>query len=130
MGKHQRISSEIDEIKVSLAGGTNAKEDLLNKISKLEDVKAGLQKEITQLNNKINAENENIEGLQEGLKKTETTQGSLGREMRECEGRLAQVQDEKADKDAQIKQMKRNVFTKRSLSTNSTRRRKPLMKAS
>merc|ERR1712079_406998 len=67
--KHQRISSEIDEIKVSLAGGTNAKEDLLNKISKLEDVKAGLQEEITQLNNKINAENENIEGLQEALRR-------------------------------------------------------------
>merc|ERR1712226_1502137 len=38
--------------------------------------------------------------------KTEANQGSLGREMRECENRLSQVQDEKADKDAQIKQMK------------------------
>merc|ERR1712198_236328 len=104
--KHARITGEVDEIKVSLAGGTNAKEDLLNKIAKLEDVKAGLQKEITQLNNKINAENENIEGLQEGLKKTETSQGSLSREMRECESKLSQVQNEKADKDAQIKQMK------------------------
>merc|ERR1712158_233225 len=45
-------------------------------------------------------------GLQEALKKTEASQGSLGREMRECESRLAQIQDEKADKDAQIKQMK------------------------
>ena len=31
---------------MSLAGGTNAKEDLLAKISKLEDIKGGLQKEI------------------------------------------------------------------------------------
>merc|ERR1711923_333103 len=29
--KHARLTSEVDEIKVSLAGGTNAKEDLLNK---------------------------------------------------------------------------------------------------
>merc|ERR1719489_405753 len=104
--KHAQLSSEVDEIKVSLAGGTNAKEDLLNKIAKLEDIKGGLQKEINALNKKINEENENIEGLQESLKKTEASQGSLGREMRECESRLAQVQDEKADKDAQIKQMK------------------------
>merc|ERR1719378_1804880 len=75
-------------------------------IQKLDDIKAGLQKEINVLNNKINTENENIEALQEGLKKTETNQGALGREMRECESRLAQIQDEKADKDAQIKQMK------------------------
>merc|ERR1712088_1299016 len=104
--KHAQLTSEVDEIKVSLAGGTNAKEDLLSKISKLEDIKGGLQKEINALNTKINQENETIEGLQESLKKTEASQGSLGREMRECESRLAQVQDEKADKDAQIKQMK------------------------
>merc|ERR1712079_23545 len=111
---------------VSLAGGTNAKEDLLNKISKLEDVKAGLQKEITQLNNKINAENENIEGLQEGLKKTETTQGSLGREMRECEGRLAQVQDDKADKDAQIKQMKEECLHQEELINKLNKEKKTI----
>merc|ERR1712054_31343 len=124
--KHQRISSELDEIKVSLAGGTNAKEDLLNKIAKLEDVKAGLQKEITQLNNKINAENENIEGLQEGLKKTETSQGSLSREMRECEGRLAQVQDEKADKDAQIKQMKEECLHQEELINKLNKEKKTI----
>ena len=52
------------------------------------------------MNAKINGENEQIEALQESLKKTEANQGSLGREMRECENRLSQVQDEKADKDA------------------------------
>merc|ERR1712066_516238 len=83
-----------------------AKDDLVQKINKLEEIKAGLQKEITALNTKINNENENCENISEGLKKTEASQSSLGREMRECESRLAQVQDEKADKDAQIKQMK------------------------
>jgi len=104
--KHARLTTEVDEIKVSLAGGTNAKQDLLDKITKLEDIKSGLQKEINMLNQKIANENENIEGLSEALKKTESTQSALGREMRECETRLAQIQDEKADKDAQIKQMK------------------------
>merc|ERR1719382_2230746 len=44
--KHAQLTSELDEIKVSLAGGTNAKEDLLSKIAKLEDIKGGLQKEV------------------------------------------------------------------------------------
>ena len=52
--KHGRITSEVDEIKVSLAGGLNAKDDLLQKIAKLDDIKAGLVKEINVLNNKIN----------------------------------------------------------------------------
>merc|ERR1719410_3256852 len=95
--KHARITSEVDEIKVSLSGGLNAKEDLLNKIQKLDDIKAGLQKEINALNTKISTENENIEALQEGLKKTESNQSSLGREMRECESRLAQIKQMKEE---------------------------------
>merc|ERR1711881_466052 len=104
--KHDKLTAEVDEIKVSLAGGTNAKEDLINKINKLEEMRAGLEKDISSLKTKINAENEAIESLEEALKKTEANQGALGREMRECETRLSQIQDEKADKDAQIKQMK------------------------
>merc|ERR1719400_1069467 len=76
--KHGRITSEVDEIKVSLAGGMNAKDDLLNKIGKLDDIKSGLMKEVNVLNGKINTENENIDALSEGLKKTESTQSSLG----------------------------------------------------
>ena len=57
-----------------------------------QDIRGGLQKEINALNQKINGENEQIEALQESLKKTEANQGALGREMRECENRLSQVQ--------------------------------------
>jgi len=124
--KHAQLTSEVDEIKVSLAGGTNAKEDLLAKISKLEDIKGGLQKEINVLNNKINAEKETIEGLEESLKKTEASQGSLGREMRECESRLAQVQDEKADKDAQIKQMKEECLHQEELINKLNKEKKAI----
>ena len=124
--KHAQLTSEVDEIKVSLAGGTNAKEDLLSKIAKLEDIKGGLQKEINALNTKINQENEQIENLQEALKKTEASQGSLGREMRECESRLAQVQDEKADKDAQIKQMKEECLHQEELINKLNKEKKSI----
>merc|ERR1719270_1460780 len=124
--KHAQLTSEVDEIKVSLAGGTNAKEDLLSKIAKLEDIKGGLQKEINVLNTKINNENEQIEGLQEALKKTEASQGSLGREMRECESRLSQVQDEKADKDAQIKQMKEECLHQEELINKLNKEKKAI----
>merc|ERR1712168_1060218 len=124
--KHDKITAEVDEIRVSLAGGTNAKEDLLNKISKLEDIKGGLQKEINILNQKISGEEEVIDNLQEGLKKTETNQSSLGREMRECESRLAQVQDEKADKDAQIKQMKEECLHQEDLINKLNKEKKSI----
>merc|ERR1719192_11112 len=98
--KHGRITAELDEIKVSLAGGTNAKDELLNKISKLEDAKSALQKEVNLKNKRITEEKENCENLVEGLKKTEATQGQLGREMRECENRLSMIKNATADKEA------------------------------
>merc|ERR1712045_5393 len=65
-------------------------------------------------------------GLQEALKKTEASQGSLGREMRECESRLAQVQDEKADKDAQIKQMKEECLHQEELINKLNKEKKSI----
>merc|ERR1719431_762453 len=124
--KHEKLTSEVEEIRVSLAGGTNAKEDLINKINKLEDIKGSLQKEINVLNNKVANEEEVIESLQEGLKKTETNQGSLGREMRESESKLAQVQDEKADKDAQIKQMKEECLHQEELINKLNKEKKTI----
>merc|ERR1712123_108294 len=124
--KHARITSEVDEIKVSLQGGTNAKEDLLNKITKLEDIKAGLKKEVNVLHTKVTGEEEVIDGLDDGLKKTETNQSSLGKEMRECENRLGQVQDEKADKDAQIKQMKEECLHQEELINKLNKEKKTI----
>merc|ERR1712183_692693 len=107
--KNKRLTDEVNEIQESLRGGSNAKQDLLDKINKLEEIKAGLQKEINLFNTRVNAEMENIENLEQGLQKVEANQSGLAKTMRECEARLAQVQDEKQDKDAQIKQMKEEI---------------------
>merc|ERR1711892_535737 len=67
-----------------------------------------------------------IDGLDDGLKKTETNQSSLGKEMRDCENRLGQVQDEKADKDAQIKQMKEECLHQEELINKLNKEKKTI----
>ena len=124
--KHGRITAELDEIKDSLAGGTNAKDDILNKITKMEDAKAALQKEINLLNKRIADEKENIENLTEGLKKTEATQGQLGREMRECDNKLSMIKNATADKEAQIKQMKEECLHQEELCAKLNREKKSI----
>merc|ERR1719495_3131555 len=127
--KHARLTTDVDEIRVSLAGGTNAKQDLLDKISKLEDIKAGLQKEINMLKQRITAEQENIEALNEALKKTEASQGTLGKEMRDCESKLSQVQTEKGNKDAQIKQMKEECLHQEELINKLNKEKKTIIES-
>merc|ERR1719435_17719 len=124
--KHARITGEVDELKVSLAGGTNAKDDILNKITKIEDAKSALQKEINLLNKRIADEKENIENLTEGLKKTEATQGQLGREMRECDNKLSMIKNATADKEAQIKQMKEECLHQEELCAKLNREKKSI----
>merc|ERR1711887_34932 len=127
--KHARLTTDVDEIRTSLAGGTNAKQDLLDKIAKLEDIKAGLQKEINMLKQRISAENENIEALNEALKKTEAGQGALGKEMRDCESKLSQVQNERANKDAQIKQMKEECLHQEELINKLNKEKKTIIES-
>ena len=37
--KYGEISKEVDELRASMAGGANAKQDLIDKITKLEEAK-------------------------------------------------------------------------------------------
>ena len=60
-----------------------------SKASSLEVMRQFLDREEPIDQDKINAEKENIENLSEGLKKTEQSQGSLAKEMREVQSRLS-----------------------------------------
>merc|ERR1719431_1046098 len=124
--KHRRVTDELNEIKQSLAGGCNAKDDILNKIARMEDAKSSLQREINLLNIKIAAEKDNCENLQEGLKKVESSQGQMGREMRDCESRLSAIRSAMEDKEAQIKQMKEECLHQEELVSKLNREKKSI----
>merc|ERR1712045_563362 len=104
--KNGEMNSEIEEIRNTLAGGTNAKQDLINKINKVEEAKSALTKETNMIATKITGQEELIEGLKQTMKKVDATQDSLTKDMRELESKLSQVQDDKLDKENQIKQMR------------------------
>ena len=61
-------------IQASLAGGSNAKQDLIDKIAKLEENKSALNKELGVVNNRITAERETIDGMTTTLRKIEGSQ--------------------------------------------------------
>ena len=44
--KNAELVKELDEMKISLSGGADAKQELMDKITKLEDAKAQLTKEL------------------------------------------------------------------------------------
>ncbi len=100
--KNGELTKEVDEVKISLAGGTDAKQDLIDKIARLEDQKTSLSKELQQVGNRQASEQETIDGLSQHVNKIESSQGSLGKDLEDAERRLTQVEDEKKDKEEQV----------------------------
>ena len=118
------LTKEIEEIRATLAGGTNAKQDLLDKISKLEEAKSALNKEISVIEQRVAGEDEQIEGLKQTMKKVDSVQDALVKDMREAEAKLSQIQDDKLDKDNQIKQMREELSHQEDLIAKLQREKK------
>ena len=78
-------------MRASMAGGANAKQDLIDKITKLEDARAQLSKELDATKKRHFAEQEQIDGLSQTMQKIEASQGSLGRDLANAETKLEQV---------------------------------------
>lgn len=107
--KNTELAKEVEEMRQSLSGGANAKQDLIDKIAKIEETKAALNKELQTVNNRFNVEQENIDGLAQIMQKLESSQGSLGKEIEEYENKLAIIEEEKKDRDEQVKQLKEEI---------------------
>ncbi|QQP54482.1 Myosin heavy chain 1, partial [Caligus rogercresseyi] len=99
--KNKTLSKDLDEIKLSLSGGSNAKQDLLDKIAKIEEVTCDYHKEIIAAKQKALSEQEACESLTQCLKKIETSQSSMNE--------IKLYSKPKEDKDLQIKQMKDEI---------------------
>merc|ERR1712079_80567 len=122
--KNGDLNREVEEIRITLAGGSNAKQDIIDKINRIEEQKTQLTKEINMLENRITGEEEVLESLRQQMKKVDSTQDQLGKDMRESEAKLSQIQDEKLDKDNQIKQMRDELAHQEDLIAKLNREKK------
>merc|ERR1712079_627102 len=122
--KNGDLNREVEEIRITLAGGSNAKQDIIDKINRIEEQKTQLTKEINMLENRITGEEEVLESLRQQMKNVDSTQDQLGKDMRESEAKLSQIQDEKLDKDNQIKQMREELTHQEDLIAKLNREKK------
>ena len=118
------MTKEVEEIRNTLAGGSNAKQDIIDKINRLEDQKSQLTKEIAMFTTRVAGEEEVLENLRQQMKKVDATQSQLGKDMRDAEAKLSQIQDEKLDKDNQIKQMREEITHQEDLIAKLNREKK------
>lgn len=109
---------------MSLAGGTNAKQDLIDKIAKVEEAKAGVNKELNGVNQRLQTEQEQIDSLSMAMRRIDSTQGTLEKDITDNEAKLQQVEEEKLEKDEQIKQLKEEVMHQEELISKLNREKR------
>lgn len=124
--KNADLSREVDEIRTTAAGGTNAKQDLADRIARVHEAESALAKEIANYEQRTASEEAAMESLRQQMKKVDATQDQLTRDMRDSEGRLSRVQEEKVDKDNQVRQLREELQHQEDLVAKLSRDKKGL----
>uniref|UniRef100_A0A0K2T980 Myosin heavy chain 1 [Tribolium castaneum] n=1 Tax=Lepeophtheirus salmonis TaxID=72036 RepID=A0A0K2T980_LEPSM len=127
--KNKSLTKDLDEIRLSISGGTNAKQDILDKIARAEEITGDYHKEILAIKQRVTSEHESCESLSQSLKKIESNQSGLTRELKEYEMKLNSVQNQKADKEMQIKQMKDEISHQEEIVNKLNREKKNVIEA-
>merc|ERR1719428_1842743 len=70
---------------------------------------ADVQKQLDDVNNRISGEKQQMDSLNQGFSKINSQKGQLGEEIKGLEGRMAAAEQDKADKDTQIRSLKEEI---------------------
>merc|ERR1711990_859619 len=106
---HTRLSAEKNELSLALKSGGSAVQDIIDKAQRIENQAADVQKDLEQVNARIKGEKATKVQLEGTMAKTNATVIQLEGEVAVAEGALAKSEQDRADKDDQIRTLKDEI---------------------
>merc|ERR1711988_1485794 len=97
------------EIVLALQSGGSVVQDLIDKTNRVEAMAADVQKSLDEVNNRIAGEKAQMDAIGQAQSKIGATKAALGEEISALEAKLAAAEQDRADKDAQIRSMKEEI---------------------
>merc|ERR1711962_1697340 len=97
------------EIVLALQSGGSVVQDLIDKTNRVEAMAADVQKSLDEVNNRIAGEKAQMDAIGQAQSKIGATKAALGEEIGALEAKLAAAEQDRADKDAQIRSMKEEI---------------------
>merc|ERR1719210_1688746 len=97
------------EIVLALQSGGSVVQDLIDKTNRVEAMAADVQKSLDEVNNRIAGEKAQMDAIGQAQSKIGATKAALGEEIQALEAKLAAAEQDRADKDAQIRSMKEEI---------------------
>merc|ERR1719293_544767 len=121
---HATLSAQKNELVLALQSGGSAVQDIIDKTNRVEAMAADVQKQLEEVNNRIKGEKDMMESISQQVAKINSQKAALGGEITDKEGALASGEQDRADKDDQIRTLKEEIDHQNDLITKLQREKK------
>jgi len=106
---HQTLLAQKNELVLALQSGGSAVQDIIDKTNRVEGMAADVQKQLDECNNRISGEKQQMDAISQQMSKVNSQKATLGQEIESLEGKLANAEQDRADKDDQIRTLKDEI---------------------
>jgi len=106
---HQSLLGQKNDLVLALQSGGSAVQDIIDKTNRVEAMAADVQKSLDEVTNRIAGEKQQMEAIGQQVSKINSQKASLGEEIKALEAQLASAEQDRADKDDQIRTMKEEI---------------------
>jgi len=106
---HQTLLAQKNELVLALQSGGSAVQDIIDKTNRVEAMAADVQKQLDECNNRVSGEKQQMDAISQQMSKVNSQKSSLGQEIESLEGKLANAEQDRADKDDQIRTLKDEI---------------------
>merc|ERR1712226_1595969 len=121
---HATLSAQKNELTLALQSGGSAVQDIIDKTNRVEAMAADVQKQLEEVNNRVKGEKEMMESISQQVTKINSQKAALGGEITDKEGALASGEQDRADKDDQIRTLKEEIDHQNDMITKLQREKK------
>merc|ERR1719173_27683 len=105
------LAAQKNELQLALNSGGSAVQEIIDKAVRIENQAADVQKDLEAVNGRIKGEKSQKAALEAQIQKTNATVAQLQNEVGIQEGILVKAEQERADKDDQIRTLKEEIGT-------------------
>merc|ERR1719436_1254076 len=121
---HNALSAQKNELVLALQSGGSAVQDIIDKTVRVEGMAQDVQKSLDEVNNRIAGEKAQMDSISGAMSKINATKATLAAAIGDLEGQLGAAEQDRADKDEQIRTLKEEIDHQNDMIGKLTREKK------
>merc|ERR1711879_831453 len=121
---HNTLLAQKNELVLALQSGGSAVQEIIDKTVRVEGMAQDVQKSLDEVNNRIAGEKAQMDSIGGAMSKINATKATLAAAIGDLEGQLGAAEQDRADKDEQIRTLKEEIDHQNDMIGKLTREKK------